>query len=149
MLADFQQALADLTASPGLCNRVRSEPAILNQHYQLTPREWTRLVGIVWHRGMACNCIVYRANRLAPLALNIPRTCKALGPQLRAVVDEFWSASPETNVHFYVETARFCEFLRSRIEAGMSFPRDVETALAQESEIVRAALCESRTEDYR
>jgi hypothetical protein len=100
MLADFQQALADLTASPGLCNRARSDPTILDGRYQLTRREWARLVGIVRHRGMACNCIVYRANRLAPLALNIPRTCKALGPQLRAVVDEFWSAFPETNVHF-------------------------------------------------
>jgi hypothetical protein len=147
MLADFQQALADLTASPGLCNRARSDPTILDGRYQLTRREWARLVGIVRHRGMACNCIVYRANRLAPLALNIPRTCKALGPQLRAVVDEFWSAFPETNVHFYVETTRFCDFLRQKIQSGEAFPSDVESILSEESSVVRAALCESRTED--
>jgi hypothetical protein len=147
MLADFQQALADLTASPGLCNRARSDPTILDRRYQLTRREWTRLIGIVRHRGMACNCIVYRANRLAPLALNIPRTCKALGPQLRAVVDEFWSAFPETNVHFYVETTRFCDFLREKIQSGEAFSSDVEAILSEESSVVRAALCESRTED--
>lgn len=147
MLADFQQALADLTASPGLCNRARSDPTILDRQYQLTRREWARLVGIVRHRGMTCNCIVYRANRLAPLALNIPRTCKALGPQLRAVVDEFWSAFPETNVHFYVETTRFCDFLRQKIQSGEAFPSAVEAILSEESSVVRAALCESRTED--
>lgn len=146
MLADFQQALADLTASPNLCSQVRSEPAVLNQRYQLTPREWARLVGIVQHRGMACNCIVYRANRLAPLALNVPRTCKALGSQLRAIVDEFWGVYPETNVHFYVETSRFCDFLLSKIKAGAAFPLEVEAALAEESSLVKAALCESHTE---
>jgi len=69
MLVEFQQALADLTASPDLCIQFRREPAILHQRYELTEREWRRLVGIVQHPGMACACIVYRANRLAPLAL--------------------------------------------------------------------------------
>ena len=75
MLAEFQQALADLTASPELCIQVRRDPAVLNQRYILTERERDRLVGIVRHPGMACACTVYRANRLAPLAMNIPQTC--------------------------------------------------------------------------
>src|SRR6266511_1312265 len=103
MLADFQQALADLTASPDLCIRVRNDPSVLRGRYELTDREHNRLVGIVGHRGMECACIIYRANRLAPLALNIPLTCKALGKDLRSLLSEFWEAYPETNVHFYIE----------------------------------------------
>ena len=47
MLADFQQALADLTASPELCISARLDPPILREKYRLTEREWARLVGIV------------------------------------------------------------------------------------------------------
>jgi hypothetical protein len=146
MLADFQQALADLTASPELCISARFDPPVLREKYQLTDREWHRLVGIVEHRGMACACIVYRANRLAPLALNIPRTCKALGPDLRAVVSEFWTAFPETNVHFFVETDRFCRFLKAKLAEGQTFAPDVGPILAEESAVVAAALQESYTE---
>ena len=146
MLADFQQALADLTGSPELCIQVRREPSVLQKKYVLTEREWNRLLAIVRHRGMECACIVYRANRLAPLALNIPQTCKALGPDLRAVVSEFWAAFPETNVHFFVEADRFCRFLKAKIVEGRTFANDVESILDQESAVVTAALEESYTE---
>jgi len=124
MLVEFQQALADLTASPELCVRVRRDPSILHRNYELTEREWRRLVGIVRHPGMACACMVYRANRLAPLALNIPQTCRALGEELRAVVSEYWETFPEGNVHFFIEADRFCRFLKvsSRRDAA-SRPR--------------------------
>jgi hypothetical protein len=146
MLADFQQALADLTGSPDLCLDVRRDPSILREKYELTDREWRRLVGIVQHRGMECACIVYRANRLAPLALNIPRTCKALGQGLREVVSEFWAAYPETNVHFFVETDRFCRFLKAKLAEGRVFETDVAPILVLESAAVAAALQESYTE---
>lgn len=146
MLADFQQALADLTASPELCIRVREDPDILRRDYQLTDREWSRLSAIVAHSGMQCACIVYRANRLAPLAMNTPLTCKALGTGLRSIVSEFWKVYPETNVHFFVETDRFCKFLKAKLVEGHAFGPDVQTALAWESAIVAAALEESYTE---
>jgi len=146
MLADFQQALADLTGSPELCSHARRDPTVLTQKYRLTEREWSRLVGIISHRGMECACIVYRANRLAPLALNIPETCKALGPELRAVVSEFWATFPETNVHFFIETDRFCRFLQAKIAEGRTFGADVGVVLARESAAVAAALQESYTE---
>lgn len=146
MLADFQQALADLTASPALCYRVRDDPLALHEMYALTEREWKRLVGIVQHRGMQCACIVYRANRLAPLALNLPLTCQALGEDLRTIVSEFWAAFPETNVHFFAETDRFCRFLKAKLDEGEIFPAEVGAALAHESALVRAALEESYTE---
>ena len=146
MLIEFQQALADLTASPELCISVRRDPALLHQRYELTQREWLRLVGIVRHPGMACACTVYRANRLAPLAMNLPQTCRALGKELRAVASEYWAAFPEGNVHFFIETDRFCRFLEAKLAQGARFPAAVAPALAQEAALVAAALRESETE---
>ena len=146
MLVEFQQALADLTASPELCVRVRRDPSILHRNYELTEREWRRLVGIVRHPGMECACMVYRANRLAPLALNIPQTCRALGEELRAVVSEYWETFPEGNVHFFIEADRFCRFLKVKLAAGCSLPAEVAPELERESAIVADALRESRTE---
>jgi len=146
MLADFQQALADLTASPELCIRVRQDPSVLRDTYQLTEREWRRLTAIVTHRGMECACILYRANRLAPLAMNVPRTCRALGADLRDLVSEFWAAHPESNVHFYIETERFCRFLKAKLDEGRTYAPDVARLLAWETAIITAALEESYTE---
>ncbi len=146
MLSEFQQALVDLTASPELCIRARRNPAVLKEDYQLTEREWRRLVAIVTHKGMECACTVYRANRLAPLAMNIPRTCKSLGPDLRSVVSEFWAAYPESNVHFFIETKRFCCFLEAQIAEGRVFLPGVADVLAGESAVITAALEESYTE---
>ncbi len=146
MLADFQQALADLTASPELCKTVRRDPTVLQGRYQLTDREFQQLVKIACDPGMECACIVYRANRLAPLALNLRETCKALGPELRDVVSEYWATSSETNVHFFIETDRFCRFLEEQLARGRTFGPELESALARESAAVRAALQESYTE---
>jgi len=146
MLAEFQQALADLTASPELCVAVRSDPSVLDARYRLTPRETDRLVGIVRHPGMQCACIVYRANRLAPLALNVPGLCKALGSQLRAVASEYWAAFPEANVHFYVEADRFCRYVNGLLCEGRPLDAAVGPVLAHESAVVAAALEDSRTE---
>ena len=146
MLVEFQQALADLTASPELCIRVRRDPSILHQHYELTEREWRRLVGIVRHPGMACACMVYRANRLAPLALNIPQTCRALGEKLRPIVSEYWATYPEGNVHFFIEANRFCHFLKAKLATGCDLPGEVAPVLERESAIVADALHESLTE---
>jgi hypothetical protein len=147
MLADFQQALADLTASPALCSAARQDTSILRGRYVLTDREFRRLVGIAEHPGMESACIVYRANRLAPLAMNVPDTCHALGPELRPVVEAFWDASPETNVHFFIETDRFCRFLGDLIAGGREFRPEVVQAWRRESQAVAAALAESHTEE--
>ena len=82
MLVDFQRALADLTASPALCRQVRDAPETLRHRYELTDKEWRRLCGIVASKGMEANCMLYRANRLAPVALNLPETCEAIRDEL-------------------------------------------------------------------
>ena len=96
--------------------------------------------------GMTAACSLYRANRLAPLAMNVPRTCRALGELLRPRIEEFWSMHTETNVHFFVESERFCAFLESRIDGGLDVPPSAQAALAEEADAVRRALAESHLE---
>ena len=146
MLADFQQAMADLTASPALCNEVRRDSGVLAHRYDLTPREARRLAAIVDHPGMECACIVYRANRLAPLALNLPRTCRALGRSLREIANGYWAAYPEGNVHFYIEAERFCRHVDEQVAHGWLPPAGLVEAMRDEAAIIAAALAESRFE---
>lgn len=143
MLGEFQQALADLVASPDLCRRVRANPAELRDHYDLTEREHERLVGMVNQRGMTVNCMLYRANRLAPLALNLPKTCRALGPRLAPLLSEYVALHPKTDVHFYIECDRFCGFLEAKIDQGYDLEEPVKSALANESAAVRLHLVAS------
>jgi hypothetical protein len=148
MLADFQQALADLIASPDLCIEARRNPGALRERYQLTDREAHRLVGVVNHPSMECNCMLYRANRLAPLAVNLRSLLKALGPDLRSVLDSFWKRYSNTDVHFYVESYRFCEFIWEEITRGRLFNEEVEPALQHEMATLAELLEISHTELY-
>jgi len=148
MLVDFQQALADLTASPELCNAVRDDALVLQGRYQLSARETRRLLAIVHHPGMACACTLYRVNRLAPLAMNLRATLQALGPELRRLVSDYWAEHPQGHAHFFIETERFCSWLGERIGAGEDLPAEVAQALAIEAAAVSMALAESRTEDW-
>jgi hypothetical protein len=140
MLVDFQLALADLTASPALCREVRRAPAILRERYHLTDKEFRRLAGIVASRGMEANCMLYRANRLAPVALNLPETCEAIRDDLDRLASAYWESEPTTDVHFLIEAERFCQFLRG--QGGLS--RKARTVLAREHAVVAAKLTASR-----
>ena len=133
MLVEFQQAFADLVASPELSFNVRADPSILRERYQLSDLEWRQLVGIVNSRGMDCNCMLYRANRLAPLALNLPEVCKVMGDDLRSTLTFYWTKHPNSDVNFLVESERFCEFLRGLIADGHTFKNDVRPALEREA----------------
>jgi hypothetical protein len=78
--------------------------------------------------------------------MNVPDTCKALGRSLRPIVEEFWEQNPETNVHFFIETHRFCLFLQAKRDAGYLFSEDAINAINRESRFVADALEESLTE---
>lgn len=140
MLADFQRALADLTASPALCREVRRDPAVLRARYALTDKEWRRLAGIAASRGMEANCMLYRANRLAPVALNLPETCEAIRDDLNRLISAYWESEPTTDVHFLIEAERFCRFLEARAELSPT----AREALAREHAVVAAKLAASR-----
>ena len=141
MLVDFQIALADLTASPTLCRKVRNAPEVLREKYDLTEKEWRRLVGIVASNGMEANCILYRANRLAPVALNLPETCTALGDNLNRLISAYWDSEPTTDVHFLVEADRFCQFLSDHPDV----PPTALAELEREHAVVAAKLAASRS----
>lgn len=140
MLAAFQRALTDLTASPPLCRAARADPELLASRYALTEREARRLNGIVRSKGMEANCVLYRANRLAPIALNCPDLCDALGSELNPLISEYWESEPTTNVHFLVETDRFCRFLSGRAD----LPAGAAETLEREHAAVAARLAASR-----
>lgn len=145
MLAAFQRALADLTASPPLCRAARADAAFLASRYALTPREAQRLNGIVRSKGMEANCMLYRANRLTPVALNCPDLCAALGEELNRLISEYWEAEPTTNVHFLAETDRFCRFLSGRDD----LPPEAADILRREHEAVAARLAASKALIHR
>ena len=146
MLADFQQALADLTASPELCVAVRADAGVLGARYTLTERERERLLGIARHPGMAGACTVYRMNRVAPLAMNLRDTLHALGPALRPLVSAYWLDHPRGHAHFFIESDRFCRWLRQRIEAGEAVPAEALPLLDRDEAALRAAIEASCTE---
>src|SRR6185436_1714265 len=116
VLADFQSALADLVASPALTLAVRADPGLLRRRYSLSDREARQLEGVARDRGMSANCMIYRANRLAPLAIEAPRTCEALGDDLHQALCEFWEATPDAQAQFLPEAARYLAFLEGWLE---------------------------------
>lgn len=139
-LAAFQTALADLTASPALVRSVRAGTLLLETRYALTGREAARLAAIAGSRGMEANCMLYRANRLAPVALNCPETCTALGDDLGPLISAFWADQPTTDVNFLVETDRFCRYLW----AHATMTAAVQETLRREHGLVVARLAETQ-----
>jgi hypothetical protein len=111
MLSDFQQALAEITASPRLCVAVRRNPALLADRYRLSDRERRQVLATANHPSMECTCSLYRANRLAPLVRNLPRTIAALTERLEPVLNDYWEAHPWPYRYGYLESERFCRWL--------------------------------------
>ena len=141
MLSEFQQAMADIVASPALCNAVRENDAVLAGRYVLSERERLRLVALARDRGMQAACSVYRMNRITPLAINLRATLHALAERLPGLVTLYWQAHPRGHTHFYIEADRFCRWLMERPE-GRDDAR-VAAALAEEWPAVQAALAAS------
>ncbi len=145
MLIDFQQALADMVGSPQLCRTVRERPEVLIERYDLSPLEFRRLTAMAKHRGMTSNCVLYRANRLAPLVLNLPDLCRALGSDLTPLLDEYWAACPNTDVNFLVESERFCQILADKARAGFVLNERAREALERERSDLQLRLLASQT----
>jgi hypothetical protein len=84
--------------------------------------------------------MLYRANRLAPLAMNLGAFCKALGPRLGPLLTEYTAHNPNTNVHFYRECDRFCSFVEAKLEDGLDLSDGEREVFAKEALIVRLNL---------
>lgn len=130
-LDQFQQALADLVASPEQCRAARIEPEILEQ-YGLTQRERDRILAMVRHPGMSFNCSLYRANRLTPIARSLPETCLRLGDRLRPEMEAFWKVAPEFELQFRTEAERFARFLLDRSTDGDLGDRSLVAVIEEE-----------------
>jgi hypothetical protein len=111
MLSDFQQALAEITASPRLCVAVRRNPAVLAERYHLNDRERRQVLAVARHPAMEATCSLYRANRLAPLARNLPRIIATLAEGLEPLLTAYWEANPWPYRYGYLESERFCQWL--------------------------------------
>jgi hypothetical protein len=132
MLADFQQAMADMVASPQLCNTVRRTPDTLWRRYTLSTLEYRRLVEIAGNHGMNGHCALYRVDRFAPLALHLPELCRGLREVLPMLVEEYWTEHPRTDVNALLECDRFCRFLRAKEAKGWAMPAELRTAFEHE-----------------
>jgi hypothetical protein len=139
MLADLQQAMADLVASADRVAAARADPQAWLAGYRLSPPEQRRLAGFLAQPGLALGCMVYRANRLAPVAMHLTDLCRAVGPGLRAVMDEFWAAHPHAQANPLLECARFCDFLAVRLD----LPAAADAELPQARAAIAAALAAS------
>ena len=122
MLLDFQRALAALTGSPEMTAAVRRDPNVLTKCYDLTPRERDRLADVAAGPGIRANVALYRANRLAPIVLNLPGVCDALGSQLKPLLSAYWKESQRSDAHFLVEAERFRQFVATALEQGALEP---------------------------
>jgi len=89
--------------------------------------------------------MLYRANRLAPLALNLHDSCTLLGPRLGLLLSEYSVLYPNTNVHFYLECDRFCQFILSKIDQGYELEPETRAVLEKEHSKIRLALIASYT----
>lgn len=118
MLSDFQQALAELTASPRFCVALRRNADLLQECYQLSERERRQVLAMAHHPAMECACSLYRANRLAPLFRNLPRTLESLAERLESILDNYWEAHPWPYRYGYLESERFCQWLAPIANAG-------------------------------
>lgn len=141
MLSELQRAMADIVASPALCNAVRENESVLDARYVLDARERRQLAALARHPGMQAACSVYRMNRITPLAINLRATLHALGERLPGLVTLYWQAHPRGHTHFYIEADRFCRWLTERPEARDD--EGVAAALADEWPSVRTALAAS------
>ena len=136
-----------MTASADLVKRVRSQPEILRGLYDLTDLEWRRLAAIASQPGMECNCILYRSNRLGPIAVNLPDLCTELHSELRMLLSEYWTENPQLSTNFWVESYQFCQFVRRKVASGV-VPETVLPTLDREQFISLEYLKQIYPEKY-
>lgn len=139
MLGELQQAMADVVACPDRARAAQADLAAFASGYALTAAERARLAGFVAAPSLALGCMVYRANRLAPLALNLGALCRALGAALQPAVEAFWRARPHADPNPLLE----CEAFLAQLDA----PDTLRGQVAEARAMVGAALAAGRRAD--
>lgn len=139
MLSDFQQALAEITASPRLCVAVRRDPALLAERYSLSDRERRQVLAMANHPSMECSCSLYRANRIEPLVRNLPRTIACLTERLESVLNDYWESHPWPYRYGYLESERFCRWLEPLTRASTA-PATLRQSWHDDRQVLRQRL---------
>jgi hypothetical protein len=113
----FQHALADLSASLEMGERVLADPDAALAPYDLTPLERRRIEAAAKQQGLRVNVYLYRYNRIITLMTVMPGTMLLLGADGRAVADQYWTeGGPDRNMRR--ESEHFARFLLAEIDAG-------------------------------
>jgi hypothetical protein len=117
-LQAFQQAVVELTLSPGKATALRQGDDGVLGDYALTERERERLFDIVRQPGISVSCSLSRGNRFEVIAEAFPMTCILLDPVLRKLLDELWAEQRPTNYQLAGEETAFVCLLREKMEKG-------------------------------
>jgi hypothetical protein len=134
-LLGFQQALSELVMSPEFCFQVLTTPEQALRIFDLTSREYQRLVFLAQLPGIGIGRMLHRSFRLSMLVNILPKTCTLLNFQnLNQVFDIYWQIQPPRNFYYEQEAVRFGEFLLAQLEQGLLQNEFLE-------EILRFELC--------
>jgi len=128
-LAAFQRALCDLIRSPDMCLDLRASADGVLTSYDLSARERSRLLDIVWQRGMSTNCTLYRSNRVTPIYTLLHNTCMVLGDDLKDTLEAYWAASDLHDLEFKHEILRFSHFVKDQVQASVIVDPFIEEVL--------------------
>lgn len=131
-LNGFQTVLALIIASPSLVIEARGGNLDFLVPYDLTTKEQARVQAILYQKGVATSCSLYRSNRLMAIYTLLPKTCDFLGDRLKVVLDHFWKAYPTRDLQFNNEAHRFAEYLRQQMDAGHLSDAPLLTILEEE-----------------
>jgi hypothetical protein len=68
-----------------------------------------------------------------------------LGPKLGPLLSEYSLLYPNTNVHFYLECDRFCQFILAKIKEGYDVETQAKAVLNEEHSRIKLGLVASYT----
>jgi len=117
-LETFQQAVVELTLDYRKSSALREGDRGALAGYDLTEREWGRLLAIVREPGMSVHCSLCRGNRLEIIAGVFPMTCVLLEPVLGRLLDELWRDHRPSNYQLIGEETAFAVFVGRQIANG-------------------------------
>jgi len=140
MLSDFQNALAELAASPAACRALRADTRWLDERYTLAAHERRRLLSLLHDGAIARAQMLYRVQRLAPLAIHFDATLGALGKAMRPLLADYWAEHARGLAHPQLEAERFARWLDRRLPAGAPARTPLEREAAKVQEALAVSL---------
>ncbi len=119
-LQGFQQALADLVASPEMRALACQDPDAAFARYQLNSKDRRRLEALAHdRRGMGAGNLIHNSFRLGLVAETLPKTLNLLGPaRSEPLLKKYWHTTPPKDFRYSNEAFRFADHLRLQQDEG-------------------------------